>query len=555
MLERLSIENLAVIEKAEAAFSPGLNVITGETGAGKSVFAGAIALALGARAEIASVRDGAKEARVEAVFCPGAASRPAVDAVLDAAGIEKGDTLVVRRTLGAQSGGRVWINDSPSTVATLRKLGAAMADFHGPQAAQRLREESYRRSAIDAFGGIDSSAYAKAWLAMRAAEDAVAALEAAGPVEDEIDLLKYQISEFDAAELTQEDADIAERHAAMAHAEEIVETAGAVTEALGGDGGAADVISRLAPSFAAMSKHLPAAAEWAAQAESLAIGIQELSRTIADAASAVDADEETFAALDERLGVVNKLKRKYLKNGGGVEELIDLANRKRERLEELEGRGEKLESLRAEAAAARREAEKLGSALAKKRSAAAAKFSKAVVSELRDLGFAKAGFSAEVTPAAPGPEGCDEIRWLFEPNPGEAARTLDAIASSGEAARVVLAVGGALSPSQAAETEVFDEIDANVGGETAFMVGAKLKALSKKRQVVAITHLAQSASFAERHLVAEKTVSGGRTRTSVREASGEERTAELARMLGGGGRGSAAWRHAEEMAAKAGNRV
>ena len=242
---------MAVVEKAEAVFAEGLNVLTGETGAGKSVLTGALELAIGSRADSSVVRDGAAEARVEAVFRVGAAS--GVASILSEAGLppcEDGD-LVLRRTISASGGGRAWVNDAAATVSTLRRLGAMLVDVHGPRANQRLMEGAYQRDVLDAFGGVSRDGYAEAWEALCAVRGDIAALEQSAVGEEEADLLRYQVGELEAAALTEEDDTLEERHAAAAHAGETVEGAAALTEAIGGDGGAAEALSRLQPTFAA----------------------------------------------------------------------------------------------------------------------------------------------------------------------------------------------------------------------------------------------------------------------------------------------------------------
>ena len=551
MLTRLTVSNLAVVEKAQVEFARGLNVLTGETGAGKSVLMGALELVLGGRADSSVVRDGAKEARVEAVFALGGEkAEPKVGAVLEDAGLppcEDGE-LIVRRTVSASGGGKVWINDSSTTVAMLRRLGEFLGDIHGPRANQAILEERFQRETLDAFA--DSAAhraaldaYSAAWRRLCEAEEKLASL--GGEVnEDELDVLKFQIAEISDADLGEDDETIAERHALAAHSAEIVEYANEVTEALGGDEGAAEILIRLGPKFNAMAKNLPLAAQWAEEAEELTLKIQELSRNVMDAASGIDGDGESLDELDKRLGVVNKLKRKY---GGSVGEILAKLEAKRARLDELERRDEILAELQKQIAEAERAVKTAGAALTRSRKAAAAKLAKSVTAELRDLGFLQAGFNVALTGAAPQAHGCDALAYMFEPNPGETARPLSDVASSGEIARVMLAIKGVIASHDPAGTLVFDEIDANLGGEAGMVVGAKMKAVSDRAQVIAITHLPQSAVYGARHLVVSKSVAGGRTRTEISEVEGEARVSEIARMLGGEKLTSVVRKHAKEL--------
>ena len=553
MLKRLTVSNLAVVEKAEAEFCPGLNVITGETGAGKSVLMGALDLVLGGRADASVVRDGAKEAEVEAVFELGLERK-----------VGGGETCVtVRRTVTAQGRSRAWIDDESVTVAELKELGAQLVDIHGPTANQRLAEEDFQRKALDAFGGVDLAArgrkegaksYAElfAWLAELRTQ--ISDLKSSGG-EDELDMLRFQVNELESAELTEDDETLSERHAAAAHAEEIVENANAVTEALGGDQSAAEILVALHPRFREMAKHLPAAEAWAAEAEDLTVRIQELSRTVADAVSKLDVGEEDLEELDARLTLINRLLRKYEKGignqGSGVGGLLELLEAKKAKLDALEHCEERVAELEAKIAVADKAVRTAGAELTKKRRAAAEKLSKAVTAELKDLGFLQAKFFVALEPIEPEAHGMDRVVYMFEPNPGEAARPLAAIASSGEIARVMLALKTCTSQTsqtfQTSQTLVFDEIDANIGGEVGKIVGEKMRMVAKSHQVIAITHLPQSAVCGERHLVVSKAVAGGRTKTRISEVDGEDRVAEIARMLGGEKLTSVVKRHAEEL--------
>ena len=553
MLKRLTVSNLAVVEKAEAEFCPGLNVITGETGAGKSVLMGALDLVLGGRADASVVRDGAKEAEVEAVLELGLERK-----------VGGGETCVtVRRTVTAQGRSRAWIDDESVTVAELKELGAQLVDIHGPTANQRLAEEDFQRKALDAFGGVDLAArgrkegaksYAElfAWLAELRTQ--ISDLKSSGG-EDELDMLRFQVNELESAELTEDDETLSERHAAAAHAEEIVENANAVTEALGGDQSAAEILVALHPRFREMAKHLPAAEAWAAEAEDLTVRIQELSRTVADAASKLDVGEEDLEELDARLTLINRLLRKYEKGignqGSGVGGLLELLEAKKAKLDALEHCEERVAELEAKIAVADKAVRTAGAELTKKRRAAAEKLAKAVTAELKDLGFLQAKFFVALEPIEPEAHGMDRVVYMFEPNPGEAARPLAAIASSGEIARVMLALKTCTSQTsqtfQTSQTLVFDEIDANIGGEVGKIVGEKMRMVAKSHQVIAITHLPQSAVCGERHLVVSKAVAGGRTKTRISEVDGEDRVAEIARMLGGEKLTSVVKRHAEEL--------
>ena len=529
MLHRLTVSNLAVVEKAEAEFAPGLNVLTGETGAGKSVLMGALGLVLGGRADASVVRDGAKEAEVEADF---------------------GET-VIRRTVTHEGRSRAWVNDESISIAELKELGQKLVDIHGPTANQRLMEEAFQRETLDAYAGLRSRGVAglrgyqesfAEWTDLKSQVSSLMSSEG----EDELDMLRFQVNELEEAGLSEDDETIAERHAAAAHAEEIVENANAITEALGGDQSAAEILIRLQPRFREMARHLPSAADWATEAEELTVKVQELSRTVADAASKLDVGDEDLEELDARLTLINRLLRKY--RVSDVSGLMSSLETKKAKLDALEHRGERIEELKARIAVAGKAVRKAGAELTKLRTAAAERVSKAVTKELRDLGFLQAKFFVALEPIEPEAHGMDRVVYMFEPNPGEAARTLAAIASSGEIARVMLALKACTSQtSQTSQTLVFDEIDANIGGEIGKIVGEKMRAVAKRNQVIAITHLPQSAVYGDRHLVVSKAVSGGRTRTGISEVEGEDRISEIARMLGGENLTTVVRKHAEEL--------
>ncbi len=536
MLNRLSVRNLAVVEKVEVEFDPALNVITGETGAGKSVLMGALELVLGGRAEASVVRDGAKEAEVDADF---------------------GDT-VIRRTVTREGRSRAWVNDESVSVAELKELGHALVDIHGPTANQKLVEESFQRELLDADGKASAvgRAYAADWARYAALKGEIAALADVGG-EDEADMLRFQVNELEGAELTDDDETLSERHAAAAHAEEIIENANAMTEALGGDRGVSELLAALQPKFRAIARHLPQAEAWAREADDITVRVQELSRTIADAVSDLDGGEEDLASLDARLTLVNRLKRKY--RAEDVPRLRAILSEKKERLAAIEGRDERLRDLQVQLDAAEKAVRTTGAALTKARAAAGEKLAKAVTKELKDLGFRQAKLFVALEPQMPDAHGCDRVVYMFEPNPGESARPLAAIASSGEIARVMLALKVVTSAApfpvprsplpvpRSPLTLVFDEIDANIGGEVGRVVGEKLRAVAKAHQVIAITHLPQSAVYGTRHLVVSKRVADGRTRTTLSPVVGDARVSEIARMLGGEKLTSVVRKHAEEL--------
>lgn len=550
MLTRLSVRNLAIVESADVEFGGGLTVITGETGAGKSVLMGALELVLGARADASTVRDGAKEARIEAEFAvPGV-----VDAFLDAAGLPpcEDGVLLVRRAISATGGGRVHVNDAATTVQTLRALGKLLVDVHGPNDHQSLLEEGFQRGVLDAHGRLDTSAYAAAWTRLADLRAQRADLQGDdADVAETCERLRYAVDELDAAQLTPEDDDeLPARHAAAAHAAEILDCANAATAALSeADDSAAAALIGAGARVREMARFHEAAGAWGETIERLTVEVQELAQEIADSASRLDADPETLQALDDRLSLVQRLKRKYA--CPDVAALLALRDERARRLADLEGRGARLAALADEIAAAEAAVRAAGAKLTAARTKAAARLARAVTKELHGLGFLRAGFDVSLAPHAPDATGCDAVDFQFAPNPGEAARPLREIASTGEIARVMLAVKTVVAEHDAIPVLVFDEIDSNIGGEVGRAVGEKLRAVARHHQVIAITHLPQSAVYGARHLAVAKAVSGGRTRSTIQPLEGEARVAEIARMLGGTSLTSVVEQHARELLSRA----
>ena len=550
MLTRLSVRNLAIVESADVEFGGGLTVITGETGAGKSVLMGALELVLGARADASTVRDGAKESRIEAAFTvPGV-----VDAFLDAAGLPpcEDGVLLVRRAISATGGGRVHVNDAATTVQTLRALGKLLVDVHGPNDHQSLLEESFQRGVLDAYGRIDAKDYTTAWTTLSDLRAKLAELQGdSTDVAEECERLRYAVEELDAAKLTSEDDDeLPARHAAAAHAAEILDCANAATAALSeADDSAAAALVGAGARVREMARFHEAAGAWGETIERLTVEVQELAQEIADSASRLDADPEALQALDDRLSLVQRLKRKYA--CPDVAALLALRDERARRLADLEGRGARLAALADEIAAAEAAVRAAGAKLTAARTKAAARLARAVTKELHGLGFLRAGFDVSLAPHAPDATGCDAVDFLFAPNPGEAARPLREIASTGEIARVMLAVKTVVAEHDAIPVLVFDEIDSNIGGEVGRAVGEKLRAVARHHQVIAITHLPQSAVYGARHLAVAKAVSGGRTRSTIQPLEGEARVAEIARMLGGTSLTSVVEQHARELLSRA----
>ena len=553
MLQHLSVRNLAIVEEAAVAFGAGLNIITGETGAGKSVLMGALDLVLGGRADKSAIREGAKEAWVEAVF--DLPDPRAIDALLDAGGLppcEEG-RLLVRRSVATTGAGRCLVNDASVTVQTLRRLGSLLVDIHGPYDHQSLLDPDFQRDILDAYGHCapQLTAYTETWQALKALEQHMQELQGdTADLESETDRLQFIVDEISRAGLTDADEDeLIRQHAQVANAEQILSLGSAVVNALtDGEASAFDLLANIQIQLAELARILPAASEWRTEVQSAAIQLQELGGAINERLSQIDADPARLQQLEERMALVQRLKRKY---GHTVADILAALEKHQTRLNDLATRTEQVERLKAEIAAATARLNDKAALLSKSRAQAAGKLARAITGELHDLGFLTAGFSIDLTAVQPGPHGADDVSFGFAPNPGEPMRPLKVIASSGEIARVMLAVKAVLAAHDSIPVLVFDEIDANIGGEVGRAVGQKLRRVAGSHQVISITHLPQAAVYGHQHFVVSKEVVKGRTKMRIEALDDAQRIDEIARMLGGKGLTSVIENHARELLASA----
>jgi len=534
MLSSLQVHNLAIVESAAFSPGPGLTVITGETGAGKSILIGALHLLLGQRADKSLIRSGASEANVGAVFTL-PENNPA-RALLDELGLppcEDGQ-LVIRRAI-TPSASRCQINDAPVTLATLKNVTSRLVDLHGPDDQQSLMEPAFQLELLDAFGRHSTSraAVLAAWQALRACHAQRDALLASSQnIERETDQLRFILSDIEAANLDPgADETLVQRHAESANAQNILDTAGALLELLSDSD--ASAFSQLAAAqnlLAELARLLPEAADWKNEIQQAALILRENAAAIAARVQHIDADPQRLAALESRMAVLQRLKRKY---GPEISDILQRQTDATARLALLENVEAELEKQDKRIAAARENLARHAQTLRAERAKAAKPLAQSITRELRDLGFLTSGFDVALHPVEPRQDGADIVEFLFAPNPGEPARPLQAIASSGEIARVMLAVKSILARHDQIPTLVFDEIDANIGGEVGHKVGQKLALLGKSRQVLCITHLPQVAARGDDHFVVEKRVKSGRAATSVEPLAGAAREREIARMLGG----------------------
>ena len=549
MLHSLHVRNLAIVENSRVEFESGLNVITGETGAGKSILMGALDLVLGGRGDKTLIRAGEDRCRVEAAFQ--LADPAAVDIILDELGLDPctDGQLVIRRVVSTAGSGRNFINDSATTVQVLKRVGNLLVDMHGPHDHQSLLNQDFQLDILDAFGHVwkPRDVYEGQYRGLTELQARLLELQADDEdVAQLIDMLAFQVKEIEDAALTDDDeGDLEREHARVANAQRILELAGVAEKALTEDDTAAfNSMVFVQQAFTELAGIDGTAGEWLAEARSIAVQLQELSTTVSAYAQSVDADPSRLQWLEDRMALLQKLKRKY---GGSVADIRQFLAAARAKLRDLETRHERIATLEADITTARVAVGKAGKALGKVRRKAAGEMAKQITAELRDLGFAHGAFDVGLGETAPGPTGMDEIEFGFMPNVGEPMRPLRAIASSGEISRVMLATKSVLAKHDRIPVLVFDEIDANVGGEVGNAVGAKLAAVAATHQVLCITHLPQVAVHGATHLVVEKNVSEGRTHTQIRGLDDEERAEEVARMLGGKGLTSVTLEHAREM--------
>jgi DNA repair protein RecN (Recombination protein N) len=564
MLLELRAENYAVIDQAVASFGPGLNLLTGETGAGKSILIDALALLLGGKASSDVVRHGAEKAVLGCVF----ESTAGAIAILDANGIDVGafsDDILLRREIAAGGKGRVFVNNQPATVAVLKELAPELGLIHSQGETLGAFDQAQQRVLLDRFGDISSEDVAAAFAAWKMTTERLTELQASE--QDRLrmaDLWRFQAKEIAQAELTAEDEDAqleAEKRvlanaeklytAAMSAHELLYESEGSTETTLGAALRQVEELAKYDPRFAGAAQQLAAAKA----------AVEDVSAEVRDFAEKAQASPERLEEIEDRLAALDRLKRKY---GATLGEVMEFGNDAAQKLAEVENRDALLEELKAQetkdAAAYRKAAE----ALTEKRASAAGRLEKLATGQINDLAMT-VKFAVVVTPEKGQggwtAHGWDRIECLIATNAGEPMKPLEEIASGGEMSRVMLALKVTVEESFAAAAPkgrkkaalptprmlVFDEIDIGIGGRAAEAVGRKLKTLSKRQQVVCITHLPQIAAFADQHFLIEKSNKDGRTRTSIRRMEEGERAREVARMLSGAKLTETSLEHARQL--------
>ncbi len=536
MLSVLKIRNLALVEDVTWELAAGLVGVTGETGAGKSIIVGALKLILGERADRSLIRSGQDSCTVEAGFH--LKDTKAIDAVLEEAGLEpcQDGELLIKRTISVSGANKQFVNCSPVTIQVLKNLGEFLVDLHGPHDHQSLNSRERQLDMLDKFAGIEEALekYEGAWREWRAAASELDELENSERASSQqIDMLKFQANEIAAANLKDgEEEEIESRHRIAANGARLAELCGAITSRLSeGEGSVIDGLREISRSIHELEKIDPGTAKLFEGFKSAHIELTELESSVADYAEELEIDGAELEELESRIHTIQTLKRKY---GRGIKEILEFLAETERKLGRIENRGEEITKLQKLVKEREAEVVKLGRQISKKRGDAAPKLAKEVAAHLTDLGFKRSVFEARLSPlSAPERQGLEEVDFHFAPNPGEPSKPLRLTASSGEMSRVLLAVKSALAKQDAVPLLVFDEIDANVGGNIAEAVGRKMGGLGATHQVIAITHFPQVASLAASHFVVTKEITGNQTRSQITEVSGEERVEELARMLGG----------------------
>lgn len=566
MLTELSVENFALVEKVRLAFGPGLNLLTGETGAGKSILLDALGMVLGGKTGAEAVRHGADRARVEAVFSVEESDVRLKEAIA-AAGVETEEgMLLLSRELSTAGRGAVRINGRIVTLSMLKAVGVALVDIHGQHEHQSLLDVEHHADILDAWCGKKltglketvAAAYTKASTAQRE----LAALEQdARERVRTIDLLSFQRDEIDrAAPTANEDEALEQERLRLASAEKLFEAASVAYGALAGGEGAAGGRSKMTLSGSGATDSLSAAvraiehaSKFDEQLTSLLEMVQnalyvaeEASREVRSYRDGIEFNPDRLGEIDIRLDTLKTLKRKY---GDTLEEVMRYREEIGARLDTLENAESRIAELKGEVERAQAELTAQAAKLTTSRQAAADPFAKAIMKELKDLAMGATRFSVSIEPKEPTAKGADQIEFLISPNPGVPLKPLAKIASGGEISRVMLAMKSVLSRVLSVPTLIFDEIDSGIGGKTGTVLGEKLAALSKTAQVLCITHLPQIAAQGNRHFYIEKRAEGDTTIVSVTALDDEARVQEIARMLGGA-TSDTVIRHAREMLGK-----
>ncbi len=558
MLQKLTIENVALIDRAEAEFSEGLNVLSGETGAGKSVILDSIDFVLGAKADKSIVRSGKDACLVRAEFFVG--ENEGVRRALEALDIEAEDTLVITRKLTSEGKSSLKLNGCTVTAAMLRTVTAELVDVHGQSEHFFLLKESNQLKLLDSLAGESVSVQKERVAALLSERKAILGeLKLLGGDEAErsrrMDILRYQIDEIARADFHEgEEEELVALRTRYMNAEKILGGLNSAREYLLADGGGADSVRGAVRALAALEKFDDRFASLSERLENAAAELADVGATVEDIAEDSAIDERDAERAENRLDELKSLKRKY---GASIAEINGFAARAQAEYDLLADSGERCERLNAQLTDCEDRLYSACLALTEARKAGARGFTERVTAELKTLNISAARFEVQFdgyTRADAGKataEGMDSIRFLFSANAGEPLKELGKIISGGEMSRFMLAVKAQLSATGGIGTYLFDEIDAGISGKTARVVAEKFCKIARRTQIVAVSHLAQIASFADRQFLIEKREEGERTYTRIEVIDGERRLAEIARLAGGDTESEIALRHAKELLASA----
>ena len=535
MLELLHIENIALIQEADIQFRPGFNALTGETGAGKSIVIDALGAVLGGRTSRDLIRTGADRAFVSAEFSQVAPGLPG----LEEAGVrpDEDGCLLLQRELTADGKNLCRVNGRPVTVAQLRRIGGELLNIHGQHDGQQLLDEEQHLSYLDRFGRTEAflAAYQSAYGAMAALLDQIRSLQMdEAEKARRMDTLRFQIGELERAELTPgEEEELLQRRELLRNGEKYLSALSGADYALSGGeegGGAVSALRDAEEAISAVRNLSGGMGELYQRLEQLRCEAYDLAETVRDRREEFDFSPAELDAVESRSDLLYRLKKKY---GATVEDMIAYLDRCRTELDEMETADDTLARLEKQLETARRAVLAAGADLTAARKAAAGELETRIQVELRDLDMHRVRFHIEFGEKEPGPDGCDAVRFLMSANAGEDLKPIARIASGGELARIMLALKNVLAEQEAIGTLVFDEVDTGVSGRAAQKVAEKLAQVSRRKQVLCVTHLPQLAAMADTHFSVEKGERDGRTYTRVTLLDRERRKAELARITGG----------------------
>ena len=549
MLTELRIRNCALIDELAVQLGPGLNVLTGETGAGKSIIVGALSLLLGERASADVVRTGADRATVEGVFETG--SRSDVAEWLDEHGVEAGEgVLILKREVAVEGRNRAWINGAPATATLLGELGAVLVNLHGQHEHQTLLRRDEQRSILDAYAGNEAlvTSVREAHGRLREVRQKIEELDRRRrEAAQRADFLRFQAEEIESAGLKPgEDEALEDEQRRLSHSEELMALADRIAQTVSTDDEA--LVSRLASLRRAVDQLLridQAQQELSELFDTAYYALDELGNRMADYATSVEHDPARLEEIRRRQDVIYRLKSKY---GATVEEVIERGRAAREELDLIENAEWELAALQKQEGAAALELNALAEQLTARRAEALRSLAAEVNQVLPDLGMKGGRFEICALPLpSPGPAGAEEVEFRVSLNQGFDPKPLASVASGGELSRVMLALKTILARLDAVPTLVFDEVDTGVGGRVALQVGDKMRQVAASHQVFAITHLPQIASRAHVHLLVKKHEENGTTATRVDRLDADERVREIARMLGGDPESEVSMEHAREL--------